>query len=495
MILIKIRFTGKIRVILFLMILFLEKGVLAMQDTIFREYDIRGKVGSELHIDQVYDLARAIAYYFKEHDPEVTTVAIGMDGREHSEAIKNEMVRGFIESGMFVVFVGVCPSPALYFALHTISVDAGVMITASHNPKEYNGFKICLRTNSIWGKEIQVIRDMYREKKHIKPYAHGMYREFSIVRSYIGFLANRFASLKDVPLSAVVDCGNGATGAVLPQLVEKMGWQQVKLLYPEVDGSYPNHEADPVVEENMQDVKAVLATTDIQVGIGLDGDGDRMAPMTKSGYLVPGDKLLSIFAQKVVRDNPGAAVVFDIKSSAGLVEILESWGARACFSPSGHSIIKDQMKKYDALLGGELSCHFFFKDRYFGYDDGIYAMLRLFEQLVETGKTLEELLAIFPRKVSSREYRIVCDENDKCRIIQTVTDSFRIRTDTQMVTIDGVRAIMPYGWGIARASNTQSVICLRFESDSEENLERVKQDFLQALAPYFDQDVLRAQLA
>jgi phosphomannomutase/phosphoglucomutase len=276
--------------------------------------------------------------------------------------------------------------------------------------------------------------------------------------------------------------------------METMKWPNVQLLFAEVDGSYPNHEADPVKEKNMQDVKHVLTTTDIQVGMGLDGDCDRMAAMTKEGFLVPGDQLLAVFAQPIVREHPGAAVVFDIKSSGGLIELLERWGAKPCLSPSGHAIIKDRMKQEQALLGGELSCHFYFHDRYFGYDDGVYAILRLFELLVTTGKRLEELLEIFPKKVTSPEYRIFCPDEKKHGVVQAVTKIFAQRSDVDTITIDGVRATMDYGWGIIRVSNTQPAICLRFESDTPQGLQQVKNDFMQVLAPYFEKEFLYEQL-
>jgi phosphomannomutase len=263
-------------------------------------------------------------------------------------------------------------------------------------------------------------------------------------------------------------------------------WHNVRLLYTDVDGSYPHHEADPVKEKNMLAVKEVLATTDCVVGFGLDGDADRMAPMTKSGYLVPGDKVLAIFAQHIIANNPGASIVMDIKSSSGLLELVERWGAHACMSPSGHAIIKDQMKQHGALLGGELSCHFFFNDRYFGYDDGIYALLRLLEILHNPGVTLDGLLEHFPKKVSSLEIHLACLDERKQGIINDVKNSFIARTDIDMITIDGVRAVTKYGWGIVRASNTQPMLSVRFESDTQQGLDHIKHDFVGVLKKHFD---------
>lgn len=462
-----------------------------MKDTIFREYDIRGKVANEFVIEQAYTLARAIAYYFKQQKPDIKTLAVGMDGRTHSPAFKEEVVRGLIDSGLNVIFIGTCPSPVLYFALHMLPVDGGLMITASHNPKEYNGIKMSLGKESVWGNQIVAIRNAYKAKKQINSSTIGTVQEHAVVPLYIDWLATHFAHLKGMTMSAVIDCGNGAAGTVLPELITAMQWPHVQLLYPEVDGNYPNHEADPTHEPNMADVKQLLVTTDVSVGIGLDGDCDRMAAMTKSGELILGDKLLALFAQPILQKHPGAPVVFDIKSSSGLIELLKQWGANPVVSATGHTNIKEQMKEYDALLGGELSCHFFFHDHYFGYDDGIYALMRLFELLINTGKSLDQLLMVFPHKFSSIEYRIACPDEKKQSIITYVTDVFRSRSDAHILTLDGVRVTMPYGWGLVRASNTQPMLSLRFESDTQVGLQKIKSDVIDVLAHDFDVDMLK----
>lgn len=456
-----------------------------MLDVIFREYDIRGKVGTELKLDEVYDLTLAIVYYFKQQNPDIQTIAVGMDGRLHSPAIKEEMCRAIQDSGLDVLFIGMCPSPVLYFALYTEPVQAGLMITASHNTKEYNGIKINLGKGSVWGSQIQEIKNLYKEKKHIVTPSKGTFTQKVLIPSYIDWLANHFAHLIGMQLPTVIDCANAVGGMVIPQLVERMQWSHATILYPEIDGNYPNHEADPTVEENMQDVKACLARDKAALGIGLDGDCDRMAAMTQAGYLVPGDQLLALFAYDMLKNNPGSAVVFDIKSSSGLIEVLEKFGARPVVAATGHSHIKEAMHTSHAVLGGELSCHFFFNDRYFGYDDGIYAMMRLLEIIEESGKTLEQLLTIFPKKYSSREFRIPCREEDKKNIIGAVRDFFSKQEDAQLITIDGVRANFSKGWGIVRPSNTQPVLSLRFESDSPHGLQDMKQLFIEALLPYY----------
>ena len=245
----------------------------------------------------------------------------------------------------------------------------------------------------------------------------------------------------------------------------------------------------------MIDVKQILAEEPgTMIGLGLDGDCDRMNPMTKAGYLVPGDKMVTLYSKKIIRDNPGAKIIFDIKSSSSLLEALREMGGDPMFSPSGHSIIKDTMLKENALMAGELSCHFFFNDLYFGYDDGIYAALRLFEILEEEGEPLGELLSGFPKQYSSPEYRIKCLESDKKKIVAHVRAIFEKRQDADLITIDGIRAHTNYGWGLVRASNTQPVICLRFESDTKEGLSKITNDFLEALTPYFTKEEMEEHL-
>jgi phosphomannomutase/phosphoglucomutase len=465
-----------------------------MKPNIFREYDIRGIVGQELYIEKTYELGQAIATYLKKKHPDIQSIIVGRDGREHSPIIRDNIIAAITDLGLDVIDIGICPTPTTYFAVQHLKNQAALAITASHNPKEYNGIKIW----GVWGKQIQEIRELYEQKKIYQPSSpkKGSVTDRPIISDYIDYLAHHFAHLKNIELNALIDCGNGSAGTVMPYLIKKMNWPNVKLLFAEVDGTFPNHEADPTVPENMTYVAQALAQeSTLEVGLGLDGDCDRMNPMTKSGELVAGDKLLALYAQKILADHPGATVVFDIKSSASLIEILTTWGGRPHIAPSGHSLIKQAMIDEQALLAGELSCHFFFKDRYFGYDDGIYAALRLFEILHETKQPLDDLLQIFPKKISSPEIRIACAESDKVKIVEHVKTLFAARSDSELITIDGVRAQCSYGWGLARASNTQPVICLRFESDSVEGLSQIKTDFYNALSPYFNEQELRGKIS
>jgi phosphomannomutase/phosphoglucomutase len=465
-----------------------------MEDIVFREYDIRGKVGSELHIDQVYDVTRAIAYYYLEHNPAVKTVVIGMDGRTHSPAIKAEVSRALLDSGLDVVFVGVCSSPVVYFALHKLPVQAGIMVTASHNPKEYNGLKIDLGHTSLWGKEIQKIRTYYREGRKIENPLRGTEHSIDLIPEYIAYLKEQFAHLIGMDMPIVMDCGNGAAGTVVPKLINQMQWSNVELLYPEVDGTYPNHEADPSSEKNMLDVRRALATGNAQIGIGFDGDVDRMGAMTQEGTLVPADQLLALFARDIVQQHPGLGVVSDVNASDGLVLSLNECGAQMHFSPCGASIVKAVMEKHQALLGGELSCHFFFADRYFGYDDGVYAALRLLELVYSSKESFSSMLSFFPKKHSSRVYRVPCREEEKFALVEYAKNYFMRQTGIELITLDGIRVHTEYGWGLIRASNTQSMLSLRFESDTVDGLKAIKEYFVHALDGAFDTAILWQQL-
>ncbi|KKQ32703.1 MAG: Pgm: phosphoglucomutase (Glucose phosphomutase) [candidate division TM6 bacterium GW2011_GWF2_37_49] len=466
-----------------------------MNSCIFREYDIRGLIGQELLLDECYDLGKALITYLVNKNSEANAIIIGRDGRSHSQQIFDQFSKASMDMGFDVIDLGLVPTPVAYFAVKTLKNPAMLMITASHNPKEYNGIK-------VWGAsgpQIQEIRKIYESQDfcQAKKPTHGVViNKHEIINEYINYLTTEFTHLKNSPIKALIDSGNGAAGAVVPQLIQAMGWNNVKQIFAEIDGDFPNHEADPTTVENMQfAINELKSNPELEIGIGFDGDCDRMCPITKSGKLVSGDRLLTIFAKPVLQAHPNATIVFDIKSSSCLIEALTKWGANPLISPSGHSIIKDTMIKENAKLAGELSCHFFFNDRYFGYDDGIYAMMRLVEILTTENRSLDELLDEMPIKESTAEIKIKCaTEADKKIIVDQVKTIFAARKDVQAITIDGIRAQMSYGWGLLRASNTQPALILRFESDSKEGLKQIKSDFYDALKPHFDENILIKKL-
>ncbi len=462
-----------------------------MQDHIFRMYDIRGIVGEELFIDQVYDCARACALLMLTRDATIKTVAVGMDGRVHSPAIKDEWVRGLRDSGLDIVFIGVCPTPLVSFSEYFLSVDAACMITASHNPKEYNGIKLFLRKKPLFSDDLQTLKTLFKKQQHVVPAVTGSYTKIFLIPDYIALLTRLFPHLMDIDLPIVFDCGNGAVGAVLPQLCKAFRWKQVTLLYDDVDGSYPNHEADPSVEHNMYDLKNMVQQKQAVVGIAFDGDGDRMGAVTESGIMVFGDQLLSLFSQYVLASMPGAVIVCDAKCSSALTETVEKSGGTLTFSPSGHAFLRKAMAEKKAVLAGELSCHFFFHDRYFGYDDGIYAALRLIELLLHSKESFDQLLQKLPQRKSSPEMRFTCAQGAGPSIIQSILEKVTIIPGIKISTIDGVRIDTGKGWGLIRASNTQPVICLRCESDSNEGLQEIQRFFVDLLEQWYDRDTLK----
>jgi phosphomannomutase/phosphoglucomutase len=465
-----------------------------MQDHIFRMYDIRGIVGEELCIAQVYDCARAFALYALQRCPELTTVAVGMDGRLHSPAIKDEFIRGLRDSGISVIFIGVCPTPLISFSEYWLPVQAACMITASHNPKEYNGIKFFLNKRPLFSDDLQHLKVLFKKHRYVIAETQGSYQEHALIPEYVHFIKRLFPHVVGSDIRVVFDCGNGAVGAVLPLICTALELSQASILHGTVDGTYPNHEADPSVAENMKDLQNEVFKTGAAVGIAFDGDGDRMGAVTASGRLVPGDRLLGIFSAPILVAVPGATVVCDAKCSSGLQEYVHSCGGTLVFSPSGHAFLRTAMEQNNAVVAGELSCHFFFKDRYFGYDDGIYAALRLMELLMFSKKSLDEQVSMFPGRVSSPEFRIPCKQGEGSVIVATILEKVKKIASLQISTVDGVRVSLPEGWGLVRASNTQPVICVCFESHSRKGVEIVQSFFIELLKEWYTKDFLTGAL-
>lgn len=461
-----------------------------MERQIFRAYDIRGIVGQQLQLEHVSDLACAIAAYFLSRNPGIKTVVVARDGRVHSAEIEEALCRALAASGLDVLRLGLCPTPVMYFALHTLPVQAGIMVTASHNGPAYNGLKINLGTHSVWGSELQEIYALYQAKACVKASRQGTMIDYPLIDRYIEWLVAHFPSLRGSALPMVIDCGNGATGAVLPQLVAAFGFTKAQLLYADIDGNFPNHEADPVVEKNMHALKHAVISGHAKLGIGFDGDGDRMAPLTASGRLVVGDELLLLYAQELAA---GETVLYDIKCSRVLMHELEKQGLKPRASRTGHAIIKSALRETGAALAGELSCHFFFADRYFGYDDGIYAFLRLLELLHKRKTTLDELVATLPVTYTTAEIRLACAEEQKALLVERASTYF-LHKQAQLSHFDGVQAIFGSACVLVRPSHTQSVICIRAEAQSEEQLHEAKLDVYTALAAHVDAQALKTEL-
>jgi phosphomannomutase len=461
-----------------------------MQDHIFRAYDIRGIVGSELLIENVYDFARALTFYCIEKNSSVKRIAVGMDGRSHSLALKDELIRGFTDSGLDIVFIGRCPTPALYYSQHHLPVQAGVMITASHNPADYNGFKMVLNKQSIAKDEIKKLRTYFKQKKTVEIKCFGKIDTIPIVPDYVAYLKEQFPHLVRSDVSVVFDCAKGAAATVIPKLIKAFEWKNATAIHTTIDGTFSCDEPDPSVAKNMELLKAAQLKQGALLGIGFDGDADRMCALDQTGQLVSGDKLLGVFAHQVLQERPGATIVFDAKCSDALTQWIEQWGGIASVAKTGHSFIKEALQKTGALLAGELSCHFFFKDRYFGFDDGIYAALRLIEILEQSKKSLGTLLEQFPHRVASPELRIDCPLHKGPEIVAAARRYFEQEKKGIISTLDGVKVTKEYGWGLLRSSNTQSVVCLRLEAHCQEGLAKIRQDFIESLCSSFERTFL-----
>jgi phosphomannomutase/phosphoglucomutase len=462
-----------------------------MNPVIFRQYDIRGIVGVDLFVETTYDLGRAIAFYFHKNNPHEKIVLVGMDVRTHSPLLQAELVRALLNSGYAVIDLGVCTTPMLYFATQRIECVGGVMITASHNPKEYNGFKIVLGSDSIWGAAIQEIKKLYLDGACVPAATRGAYTQYDISDSYCAWLVQQFPLLHNSEMPVAFDCANGATSVIIQKIVTTFGWRNAHLLYAEPDGSFPNHPADPIEMHNMQDLWQYMQKNKISLGFGFDGDGDRMDALDETGFLIPGDQLLALFTRAIAHEKKHKiTMVCDITASAGVVQYAQKHGAAVVMAPCGIGSIKKHMREHNAPIGGELSCHFIFSDeRGPGFDDGMYAALRLLEIIVKSGKSLAQLRAELPVCVSSPQYRIACKEEVKSVLVQSILDRFQQRTDVSLITIDGARVIFPYGWGLVRPSNTLPVMVFRFEASDAAQLAQLKKEFADLLAAPLESDL------
>ncbi len=444
-----------------------------MNPEIFRKYDIRGIVGEDITEQDVVCIGKGFGTYLQAEDR--SSIVVGRDCRLSSDRYGELLVEGLLATGCHVVDIGVCPTPILYFAIRHLKTDGGVMITASHNPPEYNGFKLCSGYDTLSGKQIQKVRQIVEEDSFSE--GSGQVETADAVTPYKDFL------LKSIKLSGTrrvgVDAGNGTTGVVAVPALRDLGCE-VFDIYCDMDGSFPNHESDPTVVENMQDLIALVREKKLDVGIGYDGDGDRIGVIDEKGDIIWGDQLMIIFAREILSRKPGATFLSEVKCSQTLYDDIERHGGRAIMWKTGHSLIKEKMKKVQAELAGEMSGHMFFADRYFGYDDAIYTSCRLLEILGETGRALSELLSDVPKTYTTPEIRMACPDHRKFQVVREVTEYFRQRQ--KIIDIDGVRVVFEDGWGLVRASNTQPVLVLRFEAPSPERLSDIRSEVESVLA-------------
>lgn len=437
-----------------------------MDHNVFREYDIRGLVDREILDQDVVLLGKTFGTYMAGQQKKY--VVVGRDCRLSSGRYRDLLVEGLVASGMDVVDVGVCPTPVFYFALRRLDRQGGIMITASHNPPEYNGFKICNGYDTISGAEIQKIREMMEEADFVS--GNGQVVSHDIVTSYIDYVVGNIELKRRLRVG--VDAGNATAGPIAIPILERLGCE-VYPIYCDMDGTFPNHEPDPTVLENLKDLCALVKREHLDVGVAYDGDSDRLGIVDHRGEPVFGDKLLIIFAREILSRRPGTTFISEVKCSKTLYDDIEKRGGRAIMARTGHSLMKAKMKEVDAVLAGEMSGHMFFKDRFFGFDDGIYASCRILEILANSSKTIPELLEGIPETFTTPEIRVECPDAVKFQVVERAKRIFKEK-GYKVIEVDGARIVFEDGWGLVRASNTQPVLVLRYEADTAERLEEIR---------------------
>jgi phosphomannomutase/phosphoglucomutase len=441
-----------------------------LSKNIFREYDIRGVTGKDLTPDVARLVGRAFAAFLQEKGAK-GEVAVGRDNRPSGVDLHRELVAGLLESGVDVVDVGVVPTPVAYWAQHNLKVAGGVQITGSHNPPEFNGFKLGLGTRSIYGDDIQHVYDLAVAGKF--PSGKGAQRSEAIVDRYVEDVGTRIGRMPR-QMNVVVDCGNGAGTIVAKKLFDRLG-VPAKILFGESDGTFPNHHPDPTIPENLKDLIDSVLERKAEIGIAFDGDADRIGIVDEEGTIIWGDQLLIIYARDVLaRTGKGQSIIFDVKCSQALPEEVEKAGGVPVMWRTGHSLIEEKMHETHAPIAGEMSGHMFFAEGWYGFDDAMYGAARLLRIIATTGKSVREMMADVPKFVSTPEIRVDCPDDVKFGIVEKATKHFA--SEHKVIDVDGVRVLFPDGWGLIRASNTQPVIVMRFEARTETHLDAIRSE-------------------
>lgn len=432
---------------------------------IFREYDIRGVTGVDIDESVFEAIGKAFGTYMKKLG--ASTISMGRDCRVTSPELSQAVARGINSTGIDVLDIGMVSTPMLYFSLYNLDVDGGVMVTASHNPGEYNGIKLSSWKDSLFGGQIQEIREI-AEKGQFET-GSGSTSHADVREDYIKFLKDNLNIKPGLKVAA--DYGNGMIGIIGPEVFREFGCELTEL-YETPDGTFPNHHPDPTVEENLAELTDAVKTKHLDVGLGFDGDGDRIGIIDENGQIIWGDMLVLIFARDILTRQQGAKFIGDVKCSTRLFAGIEAAGGEAIMWKTGHSLIKNKMKVENAAMAGEMSGHIFFADKFFGYDDALYAALRLLEIISNTGKKVSELLGDVPESVSTPEIRLECPEEIKFELVEEVKK--RLSERHEVIDTDGVRIEFSDGWGLIRASNTQPALVLRFEAQDDEKLQEIK---------------------
>lgn len=445
---------------------------------IFRAYDIRGIVDTNLDSDTAYWIGRAVGSESIARGE--ARVVVGRDGRLSGPQLQEALIRGLVDTGCTVLDLGMVPTPLVYFGTHQLDATSGVMVTGSHNPPSYNGFKIVIAGETLANERITALyqRIISQDLLH----STGSMQQVNLLDQYVDYIGRDVALGNS--LKVVVDCGNGVAGVIAPRLLESIGCQVIPL-YCEVDGTFPNHHPDPGKPENLQDLIRTVQTSEADLGIAFDGDGDRLGVVTNKGEIIYPDRLLMLLAEDVISRNPGCDVIYDVKCTRKLTALISRSGGRPIMWKTGHSLMKAKLQETGALLAGEMSGHIYFKERWFGFDDGIYAAARLLEILSMDSDSVNQVFARYPASPSTPELNIEVTEASKFSIIQALQESADWG-DGSVTALDGIRVDYPKGWGLIRASNTTPMLVLRFEGDSEEDLQQIQnlfRDQLLAVAP------------
>ncbi len=435
---------------------------------IFRQYDVRGIVGRDLTAGVALALGRAYARFLDDRGKQ-GAVAVGRDNRPSGQMLRDALVEGLTGAGRDIVDIGVVPTPLLYWSLHHVGVCGGIQITGSHNPPEYNGFKLSVGSASLHGEEIQ---ELYRlTALPVKAARRGSVRDEAVIDRYIDDIVKRIGKLKRT-MKVVYDCGNGAGALVATELFKRLGVVG-RGLFCESDGTFPNHHPDPTVPENLKDLIEAVGKDKAEMGVAFDGDADRIGLVDDAGTIIWGDRILILYAQDVLaRTGKGQPIIFDVKCSQALPDAITRAGGRPIMWKTGHSLIKDKMKETGAPLAGEMSGHMFFTEGFYGHDDALYGAARLMRIAADSGKTVRQLLADVPDFVSTPEIRIEVDEEKKFAIVERAVKHFKSLHDVN--DVDGVRVLYGDGWGLIRASNTQPVLVARYEARTAQRLAEIR---------------------
>lgn len=447
---------------------------------ILREYDIRGVAGINLFSKDAYFVGRAYGAYFRQNKIDASRgIAVAWDGRLSSPELETALIDGLQDAGLNIIKLGLGPTPMLYFAVHHFGFSGGIMVTGSHNPPDHNGFKILAGKRVLYGKDIQTLGELAKAGLAKAP-LKGEVTTQSILHAYVDLLAESFNGRR--PLRVVWDAGNGAAGDVITHLCRRLPGQHITL-NTKVDGHFPAHHPDPTVPQYMAQLIDAVVKTNAEIGLAFDGDGDRLGIVDNNGRMWLGDELLTFFAGDMLKQQPGCTIVADVKTSQMLFDRVREQGGKGEMCKTGHSLLKARMTETQALLGGDISGHYCFADRYYGYDDGLYAAIRLLDILTRMPKDLATWRLSLPQWHNVPEIRVPCEESEKIPVIKAVKQTLKARK-ISFSEMDGVRVSFPYGWWLLRPSNTESAFSLRYEARTPENLTELREDLYKLLAPF-----------